>query len=449
MHQPLNTFLVSVAMASMLAVRAVGQPAGANYDESKVGSLTLPDPLTCNDGTKVTDAKMWKTKRRPEIVKLFETHVYGRSPERPRGMIFNVTSMDKEALGGKATRKEVTILFTGKTDGPKMDLLLYVPNGVKKPAPVFLGLNFNGNHSISADPGITLPRQWSRDNKTGQITNLVVAESTRAKEASRWPVEKIIARGYVLATAFYYDIEPDFADGWQFGVRNVLRPTPRDAATGSQTPATVAGKGAPADAASDDWGAIGAWAWGLSRALDYLETDGAIDAKHVAVMGHSRLGKTALWAGAQDERFAFVISNDSGEGGAALARRWFGETVERINTSFPHWFCGNFKKYNQDVNALPVDQHELIALMAPRPVYVASAEEDQWADPRGEFLSAKNAEPVYRLLGKDGLGSAEMPKVNEPVGKTIGYHIRTGKHDVTDYDWEQYMNFADRHFKSR
>jgi hypothetical protein len=402
-----------------------------NYDESKVPQYTLPDPLLMANGRKVADAKMWQTARRPEILELFRTHVYGRSPGRPAKITFEITSLDRKALGGLATRKEISVFFTGKKDGPKMDILLYLPNDAKTRVPAFLGLNFEGNHTIHADPGITLPKQWKRASPGAAVTENRVRAESRGQQASRWQVEKVLQRGYAVATIFYGDVEPDFADGWKFGVRGAL----------SQG-------GTNTTFAPDDWGAIAAWAWGLSRALDYLETDKDIDAKRVAVIGHSRLGKTALWVGAEDERFAIVISNDSGCGGAALSKRAFGETVERINTSFPHWFCGNFKKYNRREEELPLDQHELIALVAPRPVYVASAEEDRWADPRGEFLSAKNAEPVYGLFGKNGLGVDEMPPVNHPVGDAIGYHIRTGKHDVTEYDWEQYLNFAARHFSS-
>jgi hypothetical protein len=439
--------ILAAVLLPLLNGSTKAQPKGANYEEANVPTYTLPDPLVLNNGERVTDARTWTQQRRPELFGLFQTHVYGRSPGKPKGLKFEVRSVDKNALGGKATRKELRVLFTGKADGPKMDLLIYLPNDVTKPAPAFIGLNFGGNHAINADPGITLSQSWMRPSKDKGVENNRATEKSRGSAASRWPVEKILARGYALATVYYGDIEPDHAEGWKDSVRSVFKPA-REVSSPSLLRGERAGvRGAPPDAAADDWGAIGAWAWGLSRAMDYFETDRDIDAKRVAVLGHSRLGKTALWAGATDERFAIVISNDSGEGGAALARRNFGETTAIITRAFPHWFCDNYDQYADQAGKLPVDQHELIALIAPRPVYIASAEQDQWADPKGEFLSGKHAEPVYALFGKAGLGVADQPPVNTPVGDFIGYHLRTGKHDVTDYDWEQYLNFADRHFR--
>jgi len=414
-----------ILIAVYLAIPSTVFSQEANYDEAKVGSYTLPDPLVMQSGKRLTDKSQWR-QRRSEILSLFETHVYGRIPKTTTRIAWEVTSTNKEALGGAATRREIAVFLTGAKDGPRMNLLLYVPNKRGGPAPVFLGLNFNGNHSISGDPKIALPMIWTRESRDKPAMKMRASEESRGSASSRWPLEKIVARGYAVMTAYYGDIFPDHRNGWKDSIIPIVSP-----------------KGG-AEPAPDDWNAIGAWAWGLSRAMDYIERDGDLNAKKVALLGHSRLGKTALWAGAVDERFAIVISNDSGEGGAALARRNFGETVERINTSFPHWFCGNFKKYNKDVASLPVDQHMLLALIAPRPVYVASAIEDQWADPRGEFLSALAASPVYRLLGTDGLAATEMPGLHQPIMSRIGYHIRAGKHDVTDYDWEQFMNFADR-----
>ncbi len=403
-----------------------------NYDEAKVGSYTLPDPLTMSDGRKVINANQWRA-RRQEILKLYETYVYGRTPAAAKAahISFVETSRDAKALGGLATRKEVTVYLTGKKGGPKMSVLFYIPNDRKQPAPVFIGLNFNGNQAISTDPGISLATSWLRDGKETGAVNNRATEQSRGTEASRWAVDMILKRGYAVATIYNGDLFPDHKDGLK----------------GSVVPYFY--RSGQSSLEAEDWNAIGAWAWGLSRAVDYIEKDKDLDAKRIALIGHSRLGKGALWAGAQDERFALVISNESGEGGAALARRNYGETVERINTAFPHWFNGNFKKYNQDVASLPVDQHMLLALMAPRPLYIASAEGDQWADPRGEFLSAKAADPVYRLLGTDGLGAKEMPGLHKPVMTTIGHHIRAGKHDVTNYDWEQYLNFADKHLRRK
>jgi len=389
-----------------------------NTDESKVPTYTLPNPLLLENGDVITTAKQWQIQRRDEILNLFRAHMFGQSPARPQVIAQNQET-ELNALGGQAIRKQVTLRVSDIQDSPKLELLIYLPKQATSAVPVFLGLNFQGNHTIHKDPGIRLCQSWLPKGR--EATN-----ASRGRAASRWPVEMILEQGFGLATLYYGDIDPDIHDDFKNGV-HALYPALQQR--------------------SDNFSAIGAWAWGLSRAMDYLENDRRINAEHIAVLGHSRLGKTALWAGATDERFDLVISNDSGSGGAALFRRCFGERIKNLNTSFPHWFCKRFKQYNDKEDALPVDQHMLIALMAPRPVYVASATLDTWADPKGEFLAAKGATTVYNLFGLQGLPANVWPEPDHPVNGRIGYHLRTGKHDLTAYDWTQYLAFAKQQWR--
>jgi hypothetical protein len=333
-------------------------------------------------------------------------------------MKFEKLSEKKDALDGKAIQREIRLTLINGNKTHSMNVLFLLPHSAK-PVPVFVGCNFSGNHTVTNDPDIQVTSSWVRNN--AQIKDNKAKESNRGSDRSSWCADELISRGYGLVTVYYGDIDPDFDDGFQNGVHALFN-QPRDAKS---------------------WGSIGAWSFGLSRIMDYIEKVPEINSKKVIVFGHSRLGKTSMWAGASDKRFAMVISNNSGCGGAALSKRIYGETVGLINKTFPHWFCGNFKKYNDNEAALPVDQHELIALIAPRPIYVASSEDDLWADPKGEFLSCVAATPVYQLLGLQGLPIREMPGVSQPSMGTIAYHMRPGKHGVTSYDWQRYMDFAD------
>jgi hypothetical protein len=383
-----------------LAAMAVTAAARPFQPDPAMPAYTLPDPLVAADGRTITTADAWKTRRRPELLELFRKHVYGRVPGTTYEKRFQVIHQDPKAMGGAATLKQVRVTIARGAASLPIDVVLFVPNRAPKPVPAFLLIHNRGPEHI--DP-------------------------TRQQKSDFWPAEEAVARGYAIAAFRNADVDPDRHDGFKDGIHGLL-----DTAR-------------PPDA----WGTIAAWAWGASRVMDYLETDKDLARHKIALIGHSRGGKTALWAGAEDERFALVVSNDSGCTGAALSRRRFEgkELVARINTAFPHWFCETYKTYNDREEALPVDQHMLIALIAPRAVAVGSAEDDLWADPRGEFLSVVHAAPVYRLFGRRALGTTTMPGVGQHLhGDGAHYHIREGKHDLALTDWQTYMDFADRVF---
>ena len=417
----LKSLLILTIVFSLNINAIYSQKKDTNYDESQVPHYSLPSILTSQSGNVINNISDWEEFRRPEILNSFISHVYGKVPGEIDTMLVDVTEQGKY-LNGTADRIQVTLTFIKDKKKHSADLLIYLPSNKLK-SPIFLGYNFQGNHTIANDKEIFITKSWVPVNKPIGVETNVAVEQSRGSMSRRWPLETIINAGYGVATLYRGDIDPDkddFSDGVHqlFYGKDQKKPFP------------------------DEWGTIAAWSWGLSRVMDYLETFDKVDNEKVIVVGHSRLGKVSLWAAAIDNRFAASISNNSGAMGAALSRRKFGETVEVINTSFPHWFSGDFKKYSKKEYIMPVDQHMLISLIAPRPVYVASATEDLWADPRGEFLSAKEASVVYNLYGVPGLSSTQMPQPETPIIGEVSYHLRTGKHDIIQYDWEQYIKFA-------
>jgi hypothetical protein len=393
-----------------------------NTDESKVPEYKLPNVLKTFNGKKIKNSKQWEKKRRPELLNFFTQNVYGEIPGDLTVASCEIVEKSDNALKGKAKRKQVVLSFKRNGKTLNFTILIYTPKNTES-SPVFLSYDFSGNHTITDDVNIIISDAWASDNPSIGIINNQLTEQSRGADSDSWPIEKIIDAGFGLAVIFYCEIDPD-KDDFSDGVHPFFY---------------VDDQQQPAD---NEWGSLAAWAWGLSKAEDYFEQDKNIDASKVIVLGHSRLGKAALWAGASDKRFAGVISNESGCGGAALSKRRFGETIWRINRSFPYWFAKNFRNYDKREETLPVDQHELIALIAPRPVYISSAAEDLWSDPKGEFLSAYYASAVYKLYGEDGISQKDMPEINHPIQNTVAYHIRSGKHNLTVYDWEQYIKWA-------
>ncbi len=412
-------------VATLCGVLAMLSPASA-ADPTKYPSVPeLPDPLVMLDGTKVTTKEDWAKKRRPELKELFQELMYGRQPAA-KPIRAEVVHEDKQALGGKATLREVTVSLAGEK-APPVHWLVVIPNKRTGPAPVFVGLNFGGNHLLTTDPKVHLPEGWVPDRYPGVKANKATAEG-RGKQADTWPLEMIVDRGYAVATAYSGDIIPDnhtVRGGWA----DLLMPKGETAPNATAT--------------------IMAWAWGIHRGIDYLTTLPEIDAKRIACVGHSRLGKTALVATAFDDRIAVGIPNQAGCGGTSPNRMKNpkGETVKRITTAFPHWFAGNFAKFADDTTRLPFDQHCLVAICAPRPVLFTNATEDQWADPPGQFEVLKAATPVYKLLGVEGLADGAKPDEGKLTDSRLGYWIRPGKHAMTPADWTTYLAFADKWLK--
>ena len=368
------------------------------YDEAKVRPYALPDALLAADGTRIATPKQWRA-RRAEILELFRTHMFGRAPGKPEKLSFELLHEDPGAMDGAATLKRVAIRSEHAGRLHQFALSLFLPNARREPVPVFLLINNRPPENI--DP-------------------------TRTTKSPFWPAEEMVARGYGIAAFYNADVAADTAGEFRDGVIRLFE-----------------GDLPLADRPPDAWVALAAWAWGASRAMDYFETDPRVDARRVAVVGHSRGGKTALWAAAEDERFAMAVSNNSGSCGAALSRRRYGETI-RMTDGNPHWFCDNFSRYNDREDDLPFDQHMLIGLIAPRAVYVASADEDLSADPRGEFLGLAHASDVYALWGHAPINPDEMPPLDVPLLRgPRGYHIRPGKHDLLVSDWMRFADFAD------
>ncbi|MHA4738029.1 alpha/beta hydrolase family protein [Dyadobacter sp. MSC1_007] len=415
----------SAALAQQQAANRPTVVAGfpVNYNDDSVGSYTLPDLLKCADGQPVTTSKVWTEKRRPELLRLFEEIQFGKMPPAPKKVQFHVFDKGTPAFNGKAVRKQVRVYLAKDTSNHQMNLAVYLPANAKKPVPLLLNISFVAYNQIIDDPGLLIGEVWNKEGKK--------VKADKPTAFGKMNVEQFLDAGIGFATVYYGDIEPDFKDGINHGIRKeYLKP-------GQTTPA------------ADEWGAISAWAWGLSRALDYFETDKQIDSKRVALQGASRLGKTVLWAGAHDPRFKVVVASISGEGGAALSRRNYGETIRHISdpSRYLYQFAPNYHNYADKVDTMPIDAHMLVALMAPRPLLLQTGSTDYWSDPKGEFLSAVAAAPVYKLFNETAPTTNVMPAAGDTslLMNHLGYYMHDGGHTVLPADWTHIIAYLQKY----
>jgi dienelactone hydrolase len=414
---------------AVLMAGCAGHPPQAQFPEPAAlpAQATLPDPLITMNGQRVSSAAKWYKARRPELAALFQHYMYGRIPPKPAQVQAKVLGQYPDFLEGTATLKLIT-LETGPGDAPRIDLMLVVPNAQRTPAPVFLAMNFCGNQALTFDPRVPIAHSWVPNWCNGS-TNNMATDASRGAQAADWPLAEIVRRGYALAAFYSGDVDPDRKEA-SVGLYQWLA------------------KGDPSRNNPSDRGTLAAWAWGFHLCVDYLVTDGDLDSHRIAALGHSRNGKTALLATAFDKRIAMAFPHQAGCGGSAPSRGKTGESVKAINDSFPHWFNAQFKKFNDAPERLPFDQNCLVALCAPRPVLFSAAEEDQWANPAGQFEVLKAADPVYHLLGVEGLAAQQMPPLGKLIDSRLGYYIRTGKHSMTADDWRVFLDFADRNLKN-
>jgi hypothetical protein len=385
----------------------------------------IPDPLVMLDGKPVTTKRQWFKKRVPELKALFQHYMYGWFPP-PVKVTGKITYVDRKFFDGKATLKLETLTL-GKAPAPEVHVLLLIPNQRAGPAPLFLGMNFSGNHTLVTDTNVPVSTAWMPTNIPRiRIVNHHATPEGRGKAADVWALEQTIDRGYAVATYFCGDVEMDRTNA-EGGVRQLIHRVH----------------------APDDWGTIAAWAWGMERVMDYLSKDRDIDRKRIALVGHSRFGKATILAGAFDDRVAMVVPLQAGCGGTAPSRGKIGESVKQINDRFPHWFCDEFKQFNSQPDRLPFDQDCLIAMCAPRPVLLGGATEDTWTNPSGAFAMLKAAGGAYHLVGAEGLAATEMPATNQLVDSNLGFFMRPGKHSMTKGDWKVFLDFADKHLRKQ